>query len=658
MSLQDTDAIAEPSSRHLWFGALAWVAVSIVLVVIHGPAWDESHEHAQVLLGDVVYPDGHPFKQYVLSAYTVQHYLTAALMLITRDPVWICGFRSALSVGLILVPVFLLCAAVTGRTLLAHALTLLALSGAPTHIDNVYQLTIWWNTYSNGQVGMGFSLLALALAALHRWRTAAFLAGLGPLIHLGQWPPVLGLMLVAGLCALRLGRTRVLIQCVPWFVAGLLACAVFAALQRLWVPAPPETGPYAIPADAQTILDIWRGFVFFVDGHRDVPPLLTVAMGSLPALLGGAILLTRPSQSDASRSALAWVWVYATGTWVVVTGIAVAHVLLGNAIPPALIAWIPYRLYNHLLVLGLVVVAAGCTRACSPRTTTHLTWIVVIVALLPAMAAVIDTPIARRYVTGGEAGLFVAYGLGVGTWITSLGGRARILSAIGALTLGAVVTALHRFGGLCVLMALPLPFVLSLITQQINPVLGAAVAGAAMLAALGVVWGLRDGGYHGPRMHTAWHAAAVADFERVPDDGRLVLGRPIGPIMQPRFSRPFFAGHVTPSYISYMPALGPAIDAMYNDAYGMPISYGALSDVADAERSRPFLSRIHTAWTNHWASMTLADWQALGTKYGIGYVLVPADADLRDLPIDRISDRPDAAPFALYRIPPGEETYP
>ena len=83
-------------------------------------------------------------------------------------------------------------------------------------------------------------------------------------------------------------------------------------------------------------------------------------------------------------------------------------------------------------------------------------------------------------------------------------------------------------------------------------------------------------------------------------------------------------------------AIGPSIDKIYRDVYGIGFGW-------DAAHSGTPRSLGH--WEEVWAARSVAEWQAIGARYGAYYVVAPRNIDLRLVAL--FNEGNDA----LYEIP-------
>jgi len=111
------------------------------------------------------------------------------------------------------------------------------------------------------------------------------------------------------------------------------------------------------------------------------------------------------------------------------------------------------------------------------------------------------------------------------------------------------------------------------------------------------------------------HAAAYLGENAPP--GAMLAGPPDGILLQARTGHPVLAEAATPSLLSYAPALGPSIENLWHDLYGVRFILPGGATIP---------------WQDLWRSRTAAQWRALAEQYGFAYVAAPADTPLQ-LPV-------------------------
>lgn len=600
----------EATGRALWVGAALWVVFCVAVVAIRGLQWDETFEHAQVITRATPYPEGHPLFRYCRNAFSVQTYASAAMLKAGFGPGAICGFRNVLLLASTVIPAFLLASVLSGGALWGHAAALLALSGAYVEFDSSYPFVIWPGLFSNGPVGGGYALAVLFLLIAGRGRWAALLLGVMPCIHIGQMPPVLGL---AGLYAAWLvwqGRRGEMVRWAPWFGGGVALCGAFWLVQRQFhVPAPVE-GPYAVAGDAAAV---WRGYTAR-DIHRQFPPV----NGQI-ALVGFLLLTVFAAWHewrDCRRNG-AWpgpwsgLFLYGAGIAGAVWAIMIVHRLTAPAVPFLLIGWMPYRLMNHVPPLLLVAAVAILARSKS-----HAQWlpgaVLLFFILQFAAGRVLPPSFYHRYLAGGEAALFGLYGA---AWVCLLlsceRGRAgwAALGAAGWLALAWC----HQFGAACALAG-------GLATAALARLAGGwrldparATAAACVLLVALTLFGQAAGRNPLPRSDFDHEVTAVL-AERG-DAAAMLVAQPDEFLLQARTGHPVLVEAATASLMSYLPEIGPTINQMYDDIYGIRFDQPAA-----------------TPWRDLWAAREADTWHRLARHYGFHYVITYDRLEL-DLPL-------------------------
>ena len=232
MELGRSDTVG-PQPRHavLW-GTLFWTAFSMMAVLVRGIRWDENYEFAQVLLGIIPYPEGHPLAQYVHGFYSLQTWSLAGLMAVSPSPFLANGLRNMLFLLATVVPPFLMGSLLGRRARWGHVAALLVLLGIHIPFYSNYPVQVWPGLYSNGHIGLGCALLTLYLLLAGRHRRAYLLFGLMPAIHAGQFPPLLGLVLLRLLWNGCYRHTREWRIAWRWTSAGFVVCAFGFAARR------------------------------------------------------------------------------------------------------------------------------------------------------------------------------------------------------------------------------------------------------------------------------------------------------------------------------------------------------------------------------------------------------------------------------------------
>ena len=622
--------------RRILLGALGWSVFCVLAVVLRGVQWDETYEHAQVLIGQVPYPAGHPLYQYVRGAYSLQTYISAALLWLGIGPEWICGLRNVLSLMSTVIPVFLLGSLVTGRTLGGHVAVALALRGIHLELDGSYPITVWPIIYSNGMVGTGMALLVLFLLLGGYRRTGYLLAGLMPCIHIGQVPPVFLFVAMDLLCIGRREGLRALRVPLLHFAVGIATCAALLIVPFMLHVTPPTTGAYAPGStDAHAI---WKSFTAFYDGHRQFPPRNgQLALAGMLLLSGLAASYTlraarrdtsdvHPPEGILSPYALG-LFAYTLGIAALVWGTQLVHYVQGAEIPYLLIGWMPYRLINHATLLLLLFATGLLARQQTGRILLFL-GLAVAAAPIPLIETLLGGSLTTRYFTNGEGILFGLCGAALNALMPTSPGRA--LWKYIPVAVAVAITGIHRFGGYCFLLGVVAAYTADRIFRK--PLRGTvpSVLMLAFIVATTQLWGQYAMREHLPQ--TSIDRAVIERLSGPDTTNALIVAQPDEFLLQARTGHPVFVESATASLMSYIPALAPVIQQMYVDVYGIRF---------DTPPPPPI------TWQHVWQIRSRTEWNMLAQKYGFRYVLAPHDITL-DL-TEVLSD----TNWTLYEVTPG-----
>jgi len=607
------------SSRGIRLGVVAWLIAAIALTGLRGVRWDENHEFAQVLSGAVVYPEGHPLPHYAASAFSGQTALHALVYAATRSDGLANGLRNVLYLLATVLPVYLIAAFAARAALAGHIAAIFALLGLLTEFDGTYPHGPWPWLYSNGHVGTAWVLVCLTLLAVDARRAALVCLGLMPFVHVGQAPLIL--LLAGGVLGLPLLRRAPGAWArLPGDAAAFAVGLAPALLLACWVVAgssPSSQLPgYLVQGDAAAI---WRGYTTWYDLHRWFPQ--ANAHVTLAAGLGIGLLAFGVAPRGARRfhgRVLAYIVLVAAVVWLAV--------LLRQLLPDFRVFWIeiwmPFRLVNHVAPVLLAVCVASLWSARAGRV---LLFAVVLAALLrPFLGVLLGEALYRRYLFSGEALLFAMIGGAAVLLAERLSPRRR---SVALLSVGLGVAALafvHQFGAACMLCGGGLALALRSWPRFRVPVPALAV-GAAVVLAL-AAW---NEWRHREHLHATVFQRSMAAYlhEHLPS-GALLLAELDVYGLQARLGVPVFADAATASYISYAPHLGPVINQMLSEVYGLRL------DVA-----------VNPAPPRHWTDRTEEGLEKLAADYGIAFVLVPPTCDL---PFTLALEAPEGR---LYRIP-------
>lgn len=604
---------ASPQRRALLNGVLFWLAVGALGILLRGVRWDEGFERAQAMLGMVPYPEGHPLRIYAWNAFSIHYYSSALLLKLSGSPLLICGLRDLICVWGALAPVFMLASLTAGCTRAGHVAALFILANAHAVFRSYYANDVWPFMFTSGEIGLGWSILCVCVFAAGRWRLGFFLLGLMPIMHVGQMPPVLGLAVLC-LLAIALLHPQQLRACFTGLCAGLAITLLFAVVYLcLRVPVPVEGG-YAAPGVDPA--EVWRRFTYYEDIHRrpTAPPRFGAFANSGMALVAGLMLsaawlrvaLVRGRHALPAAILFAYCVICAAAVW----GAWLVQQVMGMDTPYIVIGWLPYRLTNHVAVLLIVLVPAlefveRRGRGFPLAVLTAMAWL----GLRPLFALCLPEAVYVRYVSLSEAPLFLLMGAAVLRMAQELGcsPRFRKLWMVAALIGFLALASFQQFLAACFLLGVLLEF-----TASRFPLRGVFPVGVAYALGLLAIAGM---------LHTEYRDRKPLEsspFEREMRTWFAAHGDPKGVLLTPfwtlnyqeKTGQPVFATFETPLLIPYMPQLGPTIEKMVTDAYG--VRFGA-----------PWSWKLDL-----WMSRSTEEWQRLAETYGIRYVLSTPDYPL------------------------------
>lgn len=603
----------QPTSRAALRWGILCALFCVVAVFVRGVRWDETYEYARMLSGQIPYPEGHPNLRYLQAAPSFQTYSATGLVSLGMGPLVLCGLRNILFLLATVMPVYLLTQHLSRRPLWAVAATLLVLQNILIDFDGSYPTSVWPELYSNGHIGSAYAVLTLYAVVAGRVRMAAALFAFMPAIHIGQFPPLLGLFPIYLIWAVRSGRVSTLKKALPALLVSAAALAVFYLYQSSFAQPPPTEGPYFSTED---YTEIWRSYTQYHDPHRQFPP------GNGHVILVGALLLTalgawRLSDSR-QRIACAWLLAYLTILGATVWGIMLVHGIVGADIPFLLIVWMPYRLINHVPPICIAVVVALIART-PYQGSLILAAALVFGAAKPLLSSLIAARFYEPYLSGGEIVFFGLYGMAL---VNVLSNEIPSFRAARPILAGASITALalyHQFGGLCMALGATGYFALQAINSRRHldsPRATIALAVACVLVTATLLYHEAQGRRSLPI--SDFDKRLVAYFDKHPQPMKPLLTRPDEFYMQSRVERPVVVEVTTPSLMTYLPVIAPVIDAMYMDLYGITFSASTASAKIDG-----------LSWEQRWERRSLAKWRILADKYGFKHVVAPPNVVLK-----------------------------
>lgn len=594
------------SSRYPLAPALiAWGLFACTAVALRGVRWDEDYEFAQVLLGRVTYPEGHALPRHVFSLLSLQHWSLAAWMWVCTDALSPNALRNVLFLLSTVLPPYLLARTLSGQAVWGVAAAMLCLAGIHVPFYSTYPVQVWPALYSNGHLGTAWVLLALWAFLDGRPRTAWLLTGLAPAIHLGQAPP---LLLLAGIVLLAHLRQRdgvALRDAVAWGGAALLLSLLVALWAHFQALPDPASGGYTDPISADAV---FRGYMTHWATHRSIP------WGTGHIAVAGAVALAFLAACAPGARQARLLLGYLLALCALVYGTMLLHLAMGPDIPRVLIAWMPYRLMNHAAPILIALAVAGLARHTGVRGAALVCVALAGLALRPLIAMVLPASFFARYVAEGDAVLFALWGAGMAVYLLDMPSQRRRWAVPLSLGLLMALVPFHRFGAGCVLLG-----ALSVLAVSRIPLLSRGMARAAWGSAILLAVVLLGGQYAArtplPRAPFEAEAARYLAAHNTPQ--RLVLAHYQQEGLQARLNQPMVADMATMTWIPYKPSLGPALYRLYRDCFGV--------NFAPAAGEQP----TGAPWDVLWAGQSPAQWQALGARYGIGFVVAPRSVEVQ-----------------------------
>lgn len=627
--LQSTPEI--PDKRAVQFGVIFWLVFSVIAVALRGVRWEETYEHALVITRTVPYPEGHPFFIYCRNVFSGQSYLSALIMTIVDCPLLINGLRNVLQLSFCTVPVFLLGTCFSGNIRGGHLAVVLLLTGMHKGFQSYYPIETWPHFFATGQIGAGYALLILALLLLGGWRSAWFLLGLMPIVHVGQWP-VIGLFAgLQWLWMLRRGDYPPVRQALLYFSMGVVPCVLFFFVQQHFHVPMPTTGAYFGEGDFGAI---WAAYTERHDLHRAVPR----APFSRSVLAGGLVIAIATGMTlrkDGARTTAFRLLGFAVLLTSVVIGIWLIQRALEAHTPFLLIGWMPYRLMNHLAIV-LVPLASGVLWREGSRGRGLIGLLLLYLLFMPLWHATLPESIFSRY-AGNLDGLMFALcgGALAALWAKPAGDpkialRVKLAAALPQVMLLGWLVFNYPFALATLLGGAMAWGVCWLVLRRWRPVseMGLQCVLVALACGLLVCMVVRETRHreHLPRqpIHTQ-----VAEWLDAHGEKDAMVVTPYWDVnWLAKIHRPILADYQTAHLMSYVPALAPSLKKMHEDVFGF---------VVDGDSGEPLAS---------WPVRSAAEWRRLGDAYGFRYVLAPAEMDLH---LERVLE---GQPYDLYRVGP------
>lgn len=292
--------------------------------------------------------------------------------------------------------------------------------------------------------------------------------------------------------------------------------------------------------------------------------------------------------------------------------------LLNGEIPYLLLGWLPYRLLNHLAPLLLVMSLAlvvECSKKQDATPGLHV-WAVPAIffaALLkPFLANIVGESLYERYFLNNDGLFFVLTGCALGVLLLGSNGRTRVLCGIGLLVAVAVLASAHQFGAAVVMSGIAIALLLSRPNWNFRvEVVRAATYGLGGLLLFVILWTQFESKRHLPIGN--FEAELTRVLAEAGESDAMIVARPDQVLLQAQTGHPVFADMAIEYHGSYRPSLGPSIQKMYEDVYGIWFE----------EREETPIS-----WESVWGERGAAEWKALGETYDFRYVVAPIGVEL------------------------------
>ncbi|MFM1920139.1 MAG: hypothetical protein RLZZ303_1773 [Candidatus Hydrogenedentota bacterium] len=643
----------EPAIRHFWQGLAFWMLVGVLGVALRGVRWEEGFERAQALLGVVPYPDGHPLRVYAWNSFSIHYYSSALLLKLTDSALLVCGLRNLLCAWGAMLPLYILGSLLARRALAGHLATLLILANAHAFFRSYYSNDVWPFMFTSGELGLAWALLCVCAFAARRWCIAFFMTMAMPVVHVGQLPPVLALagLMLAWVVWQEREHLRPATQ---GLLCGLAVSALFTVVYLLLRQPMPDGGGYSSAVDAH---EVWKRFTYYEDIHRRpvLPPrfgpLWHSTLGMVAALALGGLWLWSERARGARVHGLAVLMLYAT---IASSAVGIAWGVqqwMGIDTPYLIIGWLPYRLTNHVAIVLLVLVAViNLSSRQMAAALAAAGWL----AARPLLALVLPETFHGRYVMPSEGPLFLLVGgamVAVARGIPAHRAAVSVLLAAAWFTLALATPFLAACALLGILVA-ALEKVIALgymqrlweyiprhaagdVVQASREQRDSTSIGSRWLATALPVLGLTA--VAGMLLHEYHHRQQLvrSPFEVEMRRFFETENNPTGILLAPfwtlnyqeKTGQPVFATFETPLLTPYIRSLGPVIEKMLGDAYG--IRWG-----------QPWNYDL-TLWTGR----SPEEWRTLRATYGIAYVLAPESFPLALDPVLR------GEGLVLYRMP-------
>ncbi|PCJ64013.1 MAG: hypothetical protein COA73_04455 [Candidatus Hydrogenedentota bacterium] len=641
------------TDRRIQYSLLFWLLFCLVAVLVRGIRWDETHEWAQIMTGDVVYPHDHPHYRYVWGVYSVQHYLSALVYKIIPTLSFLSYFRNVLYLFITITPLFLLTTYLSRSVVWGGAAVILALQNILTPFETSYPLSVWPHAFSNGPIGSGWALLAVYALATKQWRTGLFFLATMPVIHLGQYPPVF-VMGVTCLVWQYFQGDRKGITSAWWYgAAGLSICVLLFIVQRILNAPAPTDGAYFSDADA---LSIWRNYkeVWYhtsIRGglHDFLASQIGLALGMMVTGSAAWVKTRETSFNNVYTWLFAFCFATASAVWIAMG----LHTMMGPDIPYLFIAWIPYRLAN-MVPFVLLACIVGILSSDDNSKNTHslmgslmIFGALIFMLLTPFLSQIWAGSFYTRYFSDGMWLMLMLVGVVTARLAWQMRETPKVLGlwSIVVLTCMFWLYNVHQFAVVCLIGGIILGAMLewkkisTAFSINIDKVMPAACA-LGLLLVLVQQFHFRDApprkGFDVKLAQSGFDREVKEYLDEVGAPHAMIVGNNFNAFLQARTGHPVMSHWQTGSMAIYTWQFAPSIQKILKEIYG--IAYGESLD--GTVPNQPMV------WHETWVNRTNAEWEMLGEVYDFNYVLSPNGTPVDLMPVLKGEEQ------TLYAIAP------
>ncbi len=662
--------LSRPLGRTEAGGLLFWISFCVVIVLIRGIRWDEHWDLAQVILGRVPYPEDHFLYVWTRDVRNLPIFISTFAAWLFERPEALNALRNVAWMLATAIPLYLTGLALTRSALCGHIAVVLALAGLHISFDASYPIYAWPAYFSNGHVGMGYAMAVLGLLLTRRWRTAAFMLGFMPSIHIIHMMPVAAVALAMVAWAWRAGHRELLRHALIYAIPGIILSAA------LWtLPAgvqAPASGPYYAAGDWMPIVKAYMS-----QGTHWSQPGVAASFTNSNFILASALLLclgAARATRTASGPGAPWAWMslYLSLCAAAVWGMTALHWIFGMQLPYILLASMPYRFANHATVLALaiipgVLIMSGDKRHSTPSAIGPwlLAFALAYITFRELLEGVAGNDAYIRYLAPGDGPVYALTGAAAAILTAHLwpDRRIRVLWTAAWLTIVTLAGLAHQFGAACFVLGVTAVAAYPLLRRPRLPCeaqLRQAVAQqqlssnnetapsrakrsfakllrsnsrATLLLVVLATLKIGAGEWRAREVLpiSEFDRAITAHLDRLGHPSAMLASYPSQHRLQSRTGHPVLVDAGSADSMVYTPELAPSIQQIHSDLYGI--------------RFYPPQDPQAPPWDELWKNRSRQEWAELGRRYGFSHVLSP-----NDTPLDLEPSLPGPTD-TLYRLP-------